>query len=174
MLRSDELATFLGAFERYQKGGSVNANRAHMLALYDGGPRRIDRVLRGKIFVANWSAVPVGHIYEPAKVRPLVDCLSNDGLLQRFMLVMPPLTMTDDPDNDDVRTDWEALDQYAQIVETLFKMRPPETQVPPEPTTGPFAVISRDFTESEKNIMEEAVKDKLKDPFSAQFKWRMP
>ena len=44
LLRSDELATMLGASERYQKGGSINAGRAHMLALYDGGPRRIDRV----------------------------------------------------------------------------------------------------------------------------------
>jgi hypothetical protein len=126
MLRSDELATFLGAFERYQKAGSINANRAHMLALYDGGPRRIDRVLRGKMFVENWSAVPVGHI-QPAKVRPLVDGLSDDGLLQRFMIVMPPLTVTEDPDDDDVRSDWEAIDHYTQMVEILFNMRPPQT-----------------------------------------------
>ena len=51
LLRSDELATVLGAYERYQKPGAINAGRAHMLALYDGGPRRIDRVIRGKMFV---------------------------------------------------------------------------------------------------------------------------
>ena len=88
LLRSDELATVLGAYDRYQKSGAISANRGHMLALYDGGARRIDRVQRGKIYVENWSAVPVGHI-QPAKVRELVIDLSDDGLLQRFMIVMP-------------------------------------------------------------------------------------
>ena len=82
LLRSDELATVLGAYERYQKAGAINAGRAHMLALYDGGPRRIDRVIRGKMFVENWSAVPVGHI-QPAKVGswstacPMTGCCSG-------------------------------------------------------------------------------------------------
>ena len=129
LLRSDELATVLGAYERYQKAGSVNAGRAHMLALYDGGPRRIDRVIRGKMFVESWSAVPVGHI-QPAKVRQLMDGLSDDGLLQRFMLVMPPRAEQGDPDKDDVPTDWHAIDRFAQIVEILFGLRPPETQGP--------------------------------------------
>ena len=127
LLRSDELATVLGAYERYQKAGTINAGRAHMLALYDGGPRRIDRVLRGKMFVENWSAVPVGHI-QPAKVRQLVAGLSDDGLLQRFMLVMPPRVDAGDPDDDDIATDWSAIDRYAKIVEILFSMQPPETQ----------------------------------------------
>jgi hypothetical protein len=127
LLRSDELATMLGVSERYQKGGSINAGRAHMLALYDGGPRRIDRVLRGHIFVENWSAVPVGHI-QPAKVRKLVAGLSDDGLLQRFMLVMPPRVDAGDPDDDDIITDWSAIDRFANIVEILFLMQPPETQ----------------------------------------------
>ena len=126
LLRSDELATVLGAYDRYQSG-KINAGRAHMLALYDGGPRRIDRVQRGKIFVANWSAVPVGHI-QPAKVRTLVGNLSDDGLLQKFMIVMPLWVATGDPDDDDIPTDWTAIDRYAQIVEILFQMQPPETQ----------------------------------------------
>lgn len=129
LLRSDELATVLGAYEHYQKAGSINAGRAHMLALYDGGPRRIDRVVRGNMFVKNWSAVPVGHI-QPAKVRQLVSGLSDDGLLQRFMLVLPPRVDAGDPDDDDIPTDWPAIDRFAQIVEILFAMQPPETQGP--------------------------------------------
>lgn len=127
LLRSDELATVLGAYERYQKPGAVNAGRAHMLALYDGGPRRIDRVIRGKMFVENWSAVPVGHI-QPAKVRQLVSGLSDDGLLQRFMIVMPPRVDQGDPDDDDVATNWDAIERFAKVVETLYAMRPPMTQ----------------------------------------------
>lgn len=45
------------------------------------------------------------------------------------------------------------------------------SKAPPKPPAPSFPVISRDFTESEKNIVEEAVKVKLKDPSSAQFKW---
>ena len=116
LLRSDELATVLGAFDRFAKPGAVNANRAHMLSLYDGGPRRIDRVQRGKMFVENWSAVPVGHI-QPAKVRELVSGLSDDGLLQRFMLVMPPRLEAGDPDDDDITSDYRAIDAFADIVE---------------------------------------------------------
>jgi hypothetical protein len=126
LLRSDELAAVLGAYDRYQSG-AINANRAHMLALYDGGPRRIDRVTRGQIHVPNWSAVPVGHI-QPAKVRQLVGSLSDDGLLQRFMLVMPPRAEPGDPEADDVATDWTAVDGFARLVEILFRMKPPETQ----------------------------------------------
>jgi hypothetical protein len=129
LLRSDELATVLGAYDRYQRSGTINAGRAHMLALYDGGPRRIDRVMRGKVHVPNWSAVPVGHI-QPAKVRDLVGNLSDDGLLQRFMLVMPPRAAPGDPDADDIATDWTAVDRFARIVERLFNMKPPETMGP--------------------------------------------
>src|SRR3954447_19498259 len=44
------------------------------------------------------------------------------------MLVLPPHTPAADPDDDDVPTDWTAIDQFARIVETLFSMRPPQTQ----------------------------------------------
>jgi hypothetical protein len=126
LLRADELATMLGAYERYQSG-SINPNRAHALALYDGGPRRIDRVNRGRLFVRNWSAVAMGHI-QPAKVQPLVGQLSDDGLLQRFMLVMPPQAEVDDPENDDRAMDWTTIDAFAEVVERLYGLRPSETQ----------------------------------------------
>ena len=90
LLRSDELATMLGADERYQK------SRRHQCrpGAHAGAVRRRRRAgsiafSAAKMFVKNWSAVPVGHI-QPAKVRQLVGGLSDDGLLQRFMLVMPP------------------------------------------------------------------------------------
>lgn len=126
LLRSDELAAMLGVFDRYSKGGTVNAGRAHVLALYDGGPRRIDRVQRGKVYVPNWSAVPVGHI-QPDKVRPVVGGLSDDGLLQRFMLVLPPRVEVADPDDDDIATDLEAVARFDEITDVLASMRPPET-----------------------------------------------
>ena len=79
------------------------------------------------MFVPNWSAVPVGHI-QPAKVRDMVGELSDDGLLQRFMIVMPPAVLAADPDDDDIATDRAAIDQFSAIVETLHGMKPPPTQ----------------------------------------------
>ena len=46
------------------------------------------------------------------------------------MIVMPPRVEQGDPDDDDITTDWSAIDQFAQIVEALFALRPPETQGP--------------------------------------------
>jgi hypothetical protein len=46
------------------------------------------------------------------------------------MIVMPPRVEQGDPDDDDIPTDWHAIDHFAQIVEILFGLRPPETQGP--------------------------------------------
>ena len=129
LVKADELATFLGAADRFGNGTKAIAGRAHMLALYDGGARRIDRVTRGKIFVRNWSAVPVGHI-QPERVRPLVADLASDGLLQRFALVMPPVVVTADPDDDDVAADHAAVETYDQVVDRLYSLTPPQREGP--------------------------------------------
>jgi hypothetical protein len=126
IIRADELATMLGAFERYHTG-AINANRAHMLALYDGGTRRIDRKGSGHIYIPNWSAVVIGNI-QPERVRAFVRDLSSDGLLQRFMIVMPGPITIEDPDADDVATDWKTIDSFVAVLERLHQLRPPVTQ----------------------------------------------
>ena len=130
LLRSDELATVLGAYERYQKAGAINAGRAHMLALYDGGPRRIDRVMRGKMFVENWSAVPVGPY--PARQGPAargrpVRRRSAAAVHDRHAAARRPGRpgRRRHPDRLAARSIGSP-----QIVEILFALRPPETQGP--------------------------------------------
>lgn len=58
---ADELATFLD-FGRYKSGKGSGGSRAAMLQAFDGGPQQIDRIIRGSVFVANWSAVVAGNI----------------------------------------------------------------------------------------------------------------
>jgi hypothetical protein len=108
----DELAGFLASFDRYSSGGGKGSpGRSHAIELYEGGPRRIDRVMRGSVYVENWSAVVLGAI-QPEKLRPMVADLSTDGLLQRFMFVMPSAVSAADPDDDDRPADKAALDAY--------------------------------------------------------------
>jgi hypothetical protein len=122
----DELAGFLASFDRYSSGGGKGSpGRSHAIELYEGGPRRIDRVMRGSVYVENWSAVVLGAI-QPEKLRPMVADLSTDGLLQRFMFVMPSAVSAADPDDDDRPADKAALDAYEALVRRLAALRPPE------------------------------------------------
>jgi Protein of unknown function (DUF3987) len=119
----DELAGFLGSLDRYA-AGKGGTGRSHAIELYEGGPRRIDRVLRGSVFVANWSAVVIGAI-QPEKLKGLVTDLSTDGLLQRFMIIAPSHVLPANPDDDDRPADRAALEAYEQLVRRLRALQPP-------------------------------------------------
>ena len=128
LLRADELSTVLGATETYG-AAKINANRGHMLALYDGGERRIDRIQRGHIHVRNWSGVSLGHM-QPDLVRPLVKFLSNDGLLQRYMIIMPPRPDHFDPELDDIASNPKAAELIIRLTEVIYNARAPKVELP--------------------------------------------
>jgi hypothetical protein len=119
----DELAGFLGSLDRYA-AGKGGTGRSHAIELYEGGPRRIDRVLRGSVYVPNWSAVVIGAI-QPEKLRGMVKDLSTDGLLQRFMVIVPSRILSATPDDDDRPADKPALDAYEHLVRRLRALQPP-------------------------------------------------
>jgi Protein of unknown function (DUF3987) len=79
----DELVTFLGNFGRDDKSAAA---RALWLESYDRGPKNIDRIMRGNVFVPNWSIVVAGNI-QPRKLASMGDGLIDDGLFQRFMTI---------------------------------------------------------------------------------------
>ena len=89
------------------KGGS---GRSDALALYEGGAHRVDRVNRGAVYVKNWSGCVLGAI-QIEKLRALVPDLSSDGLLQRFMPIVPAQMIPTD-DDDDKAPDRAAIDAY--------------------------------------------------------------
>ena len=80
----DELVAFFGSFDRYSNRGG--AARALMLEAYDGGPQRIDRIIRGNVYVPNWSIVAAGNI-QPRRLASMAANLIDDGLFQRFLTI---------------------------------------------------------------------------------------
>jgi hypothetical protein len=109
-LRCDELVGFLGSFGRYSDKGS--AARAMWLEGYDGGPQHIDRIIRGNVYVPNWSIVVAGNI-QPRRLAGMAKDLVDDGLFQRFMTVhtKPAAIGVDDdvPLNQTAGADYRAL-----------------------------------------------------------------
>lgn len=118
---ADELATFLD-FGRYKSGKGGGGSRAVMLQAFDGGPQQIDRVIRGSVFVANWSAVVAGNI-QPRKLAELGTDLASDGLFQRFIVVHAKEAEV--YHDDDRPTDQAAGAAYRAVIDALFALKPP-------------------------------------------------
>lgn len=119
---ADELATFLD-FGRYKSGKGGGGSRAFMLQAFDGGPQQIDRILRGSVFVANWSVAIAGNI-QPRKLAELGTELASDGLFQRFIVVHAKESEL--YDDDDQPTDQAARAAYSDLITKLFDLRPPK------------------------------------------------
>ena len=98
LMVQDELAGWLGGFERYNTGQS---SRAFYLSAWNGGPFLKDRVGKGKndpdaeIRVENLALSVLGGI-QPDRLAKLDD-LTSDGLLQRFLAVLMKPAKLGDP-----------------------------------------------------------------------------
>jgi hypothetical protein len=96
----DELAGWLGSFERYNGGQS---SRAQYLTSWKGGPFLKDRIGKGKndadaeVRVENLALGVLGGI-QPDRLTKLGD-LTSDGLLQRFLAVLMKPAKLGDPDH---------------------------------------------------------------------------
>lgn len=118
----DELAQFLGMFERYSGAGKVSSSRGHMLSAYEGGPHMVDRVQRGTLYIPNWSISMIGGI-QPDRIRGMVSDLASDGLLQRMMMIrVPPVSLAGE--DDDRPRDPSSTDAYAELVRKLKELHP--------------------------------------------------
>jgi hypothetical protein len=114
----DELMAFIGSFGRYS--ASAGSARAQWLEGYDGGPRWIDRIKRGQVYVPNWSIVVAGNI-QPRRLAGIGKELTDDGLFQRFLTVHARPT---DPEEDDLPGWADAGRVYQALHETLAELRP--------------------------------------------------
>jgi hypothetical protein len=99
---NDEISTVLASLDsaRDNKG---SADRGPMLKLYDGGRYEMDRIQRGVVVCANWSASILGGI-TTALLASIATASIADGMLARFMLVqvqkLPPSDSLDSGDTD--------------------------------------------------------------------------
>jgi hypothetical protein len=117
-IMTDELTTFFGSFGRYDKS---NAARSLWLESYDGGSKVIDRVIRGQVYVKNWSTAISGNI-QPRKLASIGSTLFDDGLFQRFMVVhAKPMGIAI---KDDVMLDKDVGSDYRKLHEQLRQLAP--------------------------------------------------
>jgi len=109
----DELSDWFAAINRY----NASASAGPWLQLYNGGPRSFDRVLRGHVFVENWSACILGGI-QPGALERVAERLPNDGLLQRFMPVF--CSRRDETERD---LDIAKVEAFERLVEDTHAVR---------------------------------------------------
>lgn len=120
---ADELSGWFGAMDAYKQGAG-GKDRANWLEIYNGGPRRVDRIGRGSFLVPNWSACMLGGI-QPDTMRKVAANMPADGLLQRFMLVVGKAGRA----GDDRVPDLEAQDSYRTTVDQIFSLQPCEEPI---------------------------------------------
>lgn len=122
MCFNDELSGWFASMDAY-KGSSSGASKdkSHWLEAYNGGHRLIDRISRGSIVIPNWSVCVLGGI-QPESIRKIASSLTNDGLLQRFMVVCPPKA------NDDIdrEADQDTNRNFESLFRKLLSIEPPE------------------------------------------------
>lgn len=109
----DELSGFFGSMDAYRAQGSKD--RSFWLEAYNGGPRRIDRISREARHVDNCSACILGGI-QPGLIREKARTLTDDGLLQRFMVV---IAEAGDSLGVDRRANSAAAQAYRSILDWL-------------------------------------------------------
>lgn len=122
----DELTGWFASMDAYKGGGGKGANkdRAHWLEAYNGGPRSIDRISRQSITIPNWSVCMIGGI-QPDMMRRIANGMGNDGLLQRFMVVVARPSQK----GEDRYPDRTAMDQFAALFDHLESLEPADESV---------------------------------------------
>lgn len=83
----DELSGWFGSMDAYTGGKAGNKDRAAWLQAYNGGFRQVDRVMRGSVPVPNFSVSMIGGI-QPDAIRRIAKDMTDDGLMQRFMIIV--------------------------------------------------------------------------------------
>lgn len=120
----DELSGWFASMDAYRDRGSVSLDRAMWLQAFNGGSARVDRVGRGAFIVPNMSACVLGNI-QPAPMRKIASNIDDDGLLQRFMVVIGKSAGRD----LDRHPDMDAINSYKDVIEKLYRLEPREEPV---------------------------------------------
>lgn len=112
----DELAQWLGSFDRYRRG----ADGAAWLSLYDADALQVDRRGEGSLLVRS-AAVSVTGSIQPAVARRVLaseqHCAS--GLAARILMAAPPVTA---PRWTDHVLDGVVLHEYRRLLDSLLDL----------------------------------------------------
>lgn len=120
----DELSGWFGSMDAYSGGKSGGSkDRSAWLESYNGGPRVVDRVMRGSVCVPNWSCCMIGGI-QPDAIRRIAQNMTDDGLMQRFMIIVGRNAQEHDrPENA------AAVRAFANLVDHLYGIQAGGDQV---------------------------------------------
>ena len=116
----DELTGWFASMDAYKGAGKgASMDRAHWLEAYNGGRRSIDRITRGSVIVPNWSTCIIGGV-QPDMMRRVASSMGNDGLLQRFMVLVARPAQLD----ADRAPDMQAMEEFGKLFDHLVGMQP--------------------------------------------------
>lgn len=118
LLLHDELAAFFGGIDAYKQGQGKDG--PFHLQAYNGGPYLVNRVGREALRIRNASECILGGIQPDAMAR-IAAKLPNDGLLQRFMVV---IAQPVDGDGIDRAPNVDALAGWHGIIDWISQERP--------------------------------------------------
>lgn len=114
----DELSGWFGSMDAYNGGKAGSKDRAHWLEAYNGGGRVVDRVMRGTLKIPNWSVSMIGGI-QPDAIRRIAQNMTDDGLMQRFMIVIGQNAVEHDrPPRFDV------MSRFSDLIDHLYGVNP--------------------------------------------------
>lgn len=117
LMLHDELSGFFGSMDAYRSQGGKDAS--FWLETYNGGPHSIDRITRDSILIPNISTCVLGGI-QPSALAKIAKALPDDGLLQRFMVVIAQPIRGDGQDRP---PNQQAVDGWRSIIDWLVRER---------------------------------------------------
>lgn len=115
----DEIAGWIGSMDAYRSNGAKK-DRALWLEAYNGGPMQIDKIGRGSFLIPNWSVTILGGI-QPSKLRELAATMTDDGMLQRFLVVCSD---AQGGIGSGDRPDAAAYQRWHDLLDTLYHTKP--------------------------------------------------
>lgn len=134
LVYQDELAGWFGSMDAYRAKGGKDA--AFWLQAYNGGSMAVDRIGRDSMIIPNVSASLLGGI-QPSAMRAISANLPDDGLLQRFMIVMAEET---EGLGVDRAGDFEAMHAWRSIIDYLISERAAPDADPLRFTAGAYDI----------------------------------
>ena len=135
--KNDELSKWFGSHDAFKQ--SKGSDRAAWLEAYNGGAMSVDRAT-GSLFIKNWSVSVIGGIQKD-KMANYYDGETNDGLLQRFMVIFA----RDSTEGLDIPHNREAYDRYENTVRHIWETTPSYHTI----TLSPEAQVYREQIVSE-------------------------
>lgn len=112
LMLNEEFSSWIGAIDSADRGEAAK-NRGDWLQLRDGGPRQIDRISRGSVYVSNWGASVLAAC-TPDGIGRQMKNMPDDGLIQRFLpCIMAPANLDGNGDCTAEIKHWEDFMRWA-------------------------------------------------------------